>query len=636
MSFSFAVSTREVLEQLVQDPRFRALTTIGLVAPLEVGLILGAFGVFGISSYLFLVDKLPLPGMLLLNSLAVYASFTPLHDATHRTLSANRRLNDLLGSISCLLLLPGITTRIYRYLHLEHHRYAGEPGKDPDEPFVSSRGLGVPLTLAGLDVLWTRWYVSHWHSRPVGERREFVLSISFYVLFHLGWLLSPYALEFILVWVLPQRLGLFYVAWFFARIQHPENVFWEEAPFQTTVRVITTPFAERMLLGQANHHVHHLAPSLPWYRYSKAWELGKNLLLEQNIPTRTLFSPAITIRLPEREAPRWLTARVARVADVAADIRSFELVPAAPDAKSDAWPTFSAGAHIDLRLPGEGNDMIRQYSLCNSTAEHNRYLIAVKHEPAGRGGSHFLYTHIASGEQLEIGVPRNNFPLRRGHTGYVLIAGGIGLTPLLAMGYELYRNECSFELHLFAKNREALAFHDSLADLPFAANVVTHFSELALGEGAADLSVASSDPASALTPYSEGRVLYLCGPTGFMARVIGEAESLDWPMESIFTETFVSPQSRLEQNSPFEVLLARTGQVLQVGAQDSLLDVLNANGCAVICSCTQGICGSCLTPVLEGVPDHRDALLSRAERDENKQMTVCVSRARSERLVLDL
>lgn len=601
--------------------------------------------VFGCSSYLFVNDELGWFWMTLLNSLAIYASFTPLHDATHRTVSSNRKLNDFLGTVSCLLLLPGITTRIYRYLHLEHHRYAGDSEKDPDEPFVSARGVNVVFTLAGLDLLWTRWYLMRWQTRPVTERVEFVASISFYVVIHIVGFASPYAMEFLLVWVVPQRLALFYVSWFFARIQHPENVRWEKSPFQTTVQVVTNGFAKVMLLGQANHHVHHFAPSLPWYRYAKAWELGKDRLLDQNIPTRTLFFPSVDFQLPEVENSARLEARVKTVTDVANDVRCFELVPKEPEGGINAWPAFSAGAHIDLDLASLRPDYVgfwfRQYSLCNSPAEKNRYVIAVKRETDGRGGSALIHSRLAVGDCLNISKPRNNFSLRPSDGRLLLIAGGIGLTPLLSMAHDLHERRVPFELHLCSSTPEALAFHESLPQLPFANSIKTHYSNTAVRDAAFEQATSRSasrafDPRAVLGGYSKGAALYLCGPTGFMAWIMRQASELDWPDDAIYSENFVSSQTDVAANSAFEVELARSGKVLYVGADESLLDVLNANDCAVICSCTQGICGSCMTPVLEGEPLHRDALMTQAERATNTQMTVCVSRAVSDRLVLDL
>ena len=621
MSFSFSTSTKEVLEQVVREPRFRELTQLPILAPMEIGLGLAAFGLFAAGTWLYLTDAIPFLLMLLINSFAVYASFTPLHDATHRTVSRNRRVNDAIGTICCLLLLPGITTRIYRYLHLEHRRYTGHPVKDPDEPFVSSPPWAIPFVLAGLDVLWIRWYLGRWSSRPLSERIEFCCCVAFYVGFHLAFLLSPYALEFLLCFVIPQRFGLFYVAWFFAHIQHPEGVEWEKAPFQTTVRVKTNPLARWLMLGQAKHCIHHLAPSLPYYRYHHAWNLGRHLFENNNIPTRTLWRPSKDLVLPQAAEPEWLEARVAEVLQVGKDIRAYELVPS--DAQS--WPPFTAGSHIDVEMRA---GLVRQYSLCNPPGKEQRYRIAVKRDANGRGGSNFMHDEIRPGAQISIGKPRNNFPLDEGFDEYLLIAGGIGVTPLLAMAHRLHEAKKTFTLHICARNKQSLAFREELSALPFYDSIECYFDD---GEHAARF-----DTKTAISRYTGNQALYVCGPGGFMNKVLSAARDNAWPADHLFSEAFVPVDATDTENTPFEVKIASSGEVLTVGADESLIDVLHNNGYTVMCSCTQGICGSCITPVLEGVPDHRDAIMTDKQRAANTQMTVCVSRAKSASLVLDL
>ena len=621
MGFAFSTSTREVLEQVVRDPRFRPLTTIPLIAPLEIGLIVLAFGLFALGTFGFLHGALPWPAMVLINAFAVYVSFTPLHDATHRSLSSNRVLNDVLGTISCLLLIPGITTGSYRYLHLEHHRHTGSPTRDPDDIMVTAPFWQLPFILGGIDVVWIRWYVARWGQRPKRERRVFAGSVAFYVLLHVVWLSSPYWREFLLCWLIPQHLGMFGVAFLFAHIQHPAHVTWEEAPFQTTVRLLVPAWLRVLLLGQAKHCVHHFAPSLPFYRYHEAWQIGRHLFEAQGIPTRTIFTQPRDLVLPARgESATWLDARVTAMAPVGEDIMALDLVPDRPQ----VWPDFAPGAHIDVEIaPG----LVRQYSLCNQPDERDRYRIAVKREAEGRGGSRRLHDEIAIGRPLRVSAPRNHFPLSSSHTRHVLIAGGIGLTPLLAMAHALKHDDQPFVLHVFARALSRVPFH---ADLQrwFGDEVQIHLDQGDGGNRARAAAIAGA--------WTSGAALYVCGPTGFMANVIEGARRLGWPDKSIFSETFIPRASTKTENRPFEVELARSKRVLTVAADENLLDVLHANDIAVICACTQGICGSCLTPVLDGVPEHRDSVLSDAERDLNRQMTVCVSRAVSQRLVLDL
>ena len=550
----------------------------------------------------------------------MYVAFTPLHDATHRTVSSNRKLNDLLGTISTLTLLPGVTTQIYRYLHLEHHRFSGDKARDPDEPFVSWKWPWCVLVLAGLDLLWTIWYLRHWNSRPVSERIEFVIGLAIYGGVHAVFLLSPYWAEFLLVYVLPQRMAFFLITYFFARIQHPEDLHWETAPFQATAQIRSNLLQRIVMLSQTDHHIHHLAPSLPFYRYWRGVEAGQHLFERQNIPERGFFAPADRIVLPSYGV-NWLDAEVTAMRDVATDIREFELKPAA----GGVFPAFEAGGHIDVRIDDR---RARQYSMLNAPAEQDRYVIAVKREAEGRGGSRHLHDTVAVGQTLQISAPRNNFPLNPAATDTVLVGAGIGLTPILSMAHELTARGARFEVHLLARDKAALPYADEIDSWPFKDHVTVHLDN---ADG-----TPSFDPSTVIGPLAEGRELYICGPSGLMAWVESVLGNQGWPGQAMVSETFLAPKADVAENTRFEVKLARSGRVLTIEADEYLLDVLNANNCAVICSCTQGICGSCITPVLGGEPEHRDAVLTDEERAANDKMCVCVGRAKSERLILDL
>ncbi|MCG8416407.1 MAG: fatty acid desaturase [Proteobacteria bacterium] len=622
MAFTFSASTREVLEQVVREPRFRELTTIPLIAPMQIGLIALAYSAFFASTYSYLQGSLNIFVMLTINGVAIYIAFTPLHDATHRTVSRSRAVNDLLGTIACFALLPGITTRIYRYLHLEHHRFSGDRRKDPDEPFVSTHPLLLPFVLAAPDVLWGVWYLRHWSSRPVSERVEFALGSAFYLGLHTVFLSSPYAWQFFICWMIPQRIGVTLVTYFFAHIQHPKDVLWEEAPFQATVYIRCKRLVRYMMLSQTEHCIHHLLPSVPFYRYHKAWQAGKHLFEAQHIPVRTLFGPINELVLPSDEKEQRLSVTVSRISPVAHGIKAFEL-RALPGA--GPLPAFAPGAHIDVEVPGGA---MRQYSLCNASTDSDRYLIAVKKENNGRGGSRAMHEHVVEGQRLSISKPRNNFPLNLSARSYLLIGGGIGLTPILSMAHTLHQSGKPFAVHLCARSRAVLPFSDTLAELPFADRVSVHLDD---GDEAQMF-----EPSRVLGPYRRGRELYMCGPAGFMTWVIGAGRAHGWPDTSLFSETFAQREWKHAENRAFEVELARSGTVLHVGEHDYLIDVLNRAGAGVPCSCTQGICGSCITPVVSGDIDHRDAILSDAERRQGDKMCVCVGRAKSGRLVLDI
>jgi len=620
MSFSFSTETREILEQVVREPRFRAITTIPLIAPVPIALIFFVYFAFFASCALYLQGLVPLALSMLVNGMLIYAAFTPLHDAVHRSVSSHRVLNDLLGTISCFILLPGITTTVYRYLHLEHHRYSGDPNKDPDDPFVASTGLRLALTLMAPDVLWSAWYLRHWASRPVAERLNFSLGIATYLGWHAIWLTSPFALEFFLLWMIPQRIGATLVTYFFARIQHPEGFLWEESPFQCTVHIPSSSLVHVLMLGQTEHHIHHLMPSVPFYRYHQAFNASRRLFDQQNIPTRSLFRPAQNIQSVHKNAERQQTT-ITKVWDTAENVRAFELE--ATSGRSLA--AFEPGSHVDVHI---GDGLVRQYSLCGSPQATTCYQLACKREPDGRGGSIALFERLLVGETLEISLPRNNFPLSDDAQTYTLVAAGIGVTPILSMAYELHNRGKIFDLHIRAKSRTHLPFADSLENMPFTNNITLHLSD--------DTEKPTFSPASDLGKWQAEREVYVCGPDEFMTWFTADLTASNWPDSAIFSETFVPRKLDTQPSRAFEVVMAKSNKVLTVAADEYLIDVLNANGAGIPCSCTQGICGSCITSVIGGEPLHRDAILSDAERSENTKMCVCVGRAKSGQLVLDV
>jgi len=299
---------------------------------------------------------------------------------------------------------------------------------------------------------------------------------------------------------------------------------------------------------------------------------------------------------------------------------SFRLVAA----DGGALPRFTPGSHIDVHISG---GLVRQYSLCNDPADRSHYLIGVLREPHSSGGSTTLHDHTREGDVLTIGPPRNKFHLEEHAPHSLLLAGGIGITPLLSMAHHLNRLGSEFDLHYCARSRERAAFHDLLLACGFAERVHVHFDD---GPKLQQL-----DLVALLSSYQAQRHLYVCGPGGFMEAVISTAGRC-WPSDAIHREYFVHPPKPLQDGEKsFLVKLTSTGAVLRVPSDKTIADVLIANGVGVPLSCEQGVCGTCLTKVLEGRPDHRDCFLTDAERQANNQMTLCCSRALSDVLVID-
>jgi len=315
-----------------------------------------------------------------------------------------------------------------------------------------------------------------------------------------------------------------------------------------------------------------------------------------------------------------MKVRIERIVDEALDIRSFRLV------RSDGQPldSYEPGAHVDLTGP---TGVTRQYSLCSPPEDRRAYLVAVKKEAQSRGGSLALHEQVEEGMELEMGAPRNLFRLDPTATEHVLFAAGIGVTPLLSMAYRLAESGQPYRLHYFARSPEYAAFSKLLAS-DFAANVQFHY-----GVEPADMDAALTD---SLNQAGSTAHVYTCGPAPFMNKVV-EVAARTRCDDLIHLEHFqADPAANVGPSGSFEVELASSGVVLHVPADSSLVDVLQAHGCDIDTECREGICGTCIVEVLDGVPEHRDNCLSNKEKAGNKQICACVSRALSARLVLDL
>lgn len=316
-----------------------------------------------------------------------------------------------------------------------------------------------------------------------------------------------------------------------------------------------------------------------------------------------------------------LQVRVTKKQNEAEGIHSYELTAA----DGSPLPRFSAGAHIDVHI---GNGLVRQYSICNAPQERHRYQIAVLKDPNSRGGSLAMHAQVTEGQLLDISEPRNLFPIAEEGKRHLLFAGGIGITPILAMAHELWQRGTDFELHYCFRSRQSAAFVEQLLDSPFAHKVWLHDDS-----GSAEQKL---DAAALLSAPEPGTHLYVCGPGGFIAHIIETAQACDWPEQRVHREFFAPSAREHETDRPFEIELASTGQVFHIPAGRSAFEVLDEAGIAIESSCEQGVCGSCITRVLQGIPEHRDQFMTSAEQARNDQFTPCCSRALSPRLVLDL
>jgi vanillate O-demethylase ferredoxin subunit len=302
----------------------------------------------------------------------------------------------------------------------------------------------------------------------------------------------------------------------------------------------------------------------------------------------------------------------------APDIHAFELVAAS----GAPLPSFSAGAHVDLDLPGR---LRRSYSLYGG--DSCSWHIAVKRESAGQGASAWLHGTARVGQVLKAHGPVNDFVLDEAAPASVLVAGGIGITPILAMAERLAAQDRPWRLHYVAREPRAMAFRERLQALAAASGGELHL-HFSTDGGRPDLhAIAAAAPA--------GAHLYACGPTSMLGDFAVAVAAAGIEPARCHVERFGATLAPAVDGG-FVVELARDGRVLPVPRGRSVLDVLLDHGVDVAYSCMQGICGSCRVGVKAGVPEHRDDCLSEEERSSNAAMTVCCSGARSERLVLDL
>jgi ferredoxin-NADP reductase len=289
-------------------------------------------------------------------------------------------------------------------------------------------------------------------------------------------------------------------------------------------------------------------------------------------------------------------------------------------------PPFTAGTHIDLHL---ANGLVRSYSLCNSQDEQHRYVVAINRDLQSRGGSSFIHATLKSGDRITISPPRNNFPLVEDAHHVVFIAGGIGITPIFSMIQRLEKLGRSWELHYSARLRQMCAFKERLEALEQQKPGRVHFNfDQEPGGKLTDIkAVISTVPADAH--------LYCCGPNPMLQAFEAAANELGRPRGQVHVEYFTAKEEAAVAGG-FTVVLARSKKSFEILPGKTILDTLIENDVDVPSSCKEGICGTCETPVLEGIPDHRDSVLSPEDQATNRTMMICCSGSKTAKLVLDL
>ncbi len=350
-------------------------------------------------------------------------------------------------------------------------------------------------------------------------------------------------------------------------------------------------------------------------KFREAFESENMVLAEQSgegfdSPTSVgrNFDSVVAVEVEAEVSKRW---------EVASGVVGMELRPVEGE-----FSTFQPGAHLDLHLP---NGLTRQYSVINGPGEQGYFQIGIKLEEESRGGSLFLHQEVQEGDRLRISGPHNNFGLRRDVPRTVLLAGGIGVTPLVAMAQSLHRSDLDFSLDYFVQSKEHVAFEERLDGLGAHLQIHTGLSP--------DETIQIVK--EKLGAYDYLSQVYCCGPPPMISAIREQASILGWPPETVHYEYFEN-QTVLNDESIFQVHLARSGLTLDVESGRTILEVLRENGISLPSSCEQGACGTCEVAVLDGVPFHQDVYLNEAEHESGNRIMTCVSRSHSEQLVLDI
>jgi phthalate 4,5-dioxygenase reductase subunit len=314
--------------------------------------------------------------------------------------------------------------------------------------------------------------------------------------------------------------------------------------------------------------------------------------------------------------PPTMPLRVTRNDKIADGIHLLEF----RDPGGRSLPEFSAGAHIGIRVP---NGLLRKYSLCNDPAERDRYQVAVKRESNGRGGSCSLIDDTKAGDELDVIAPVNDFGLPPRAQDFLFIAGGIGVTPFMAMIREIMAQGKRFRLFYCSRSPETTAFRDELGAPEFKDSVIIHYDQ-------GDVS-RSLDLRPILVERKNREHLYCCGPRPLMEAV--RAMTDHWSPTAVHFEAFSEAETHKADDKLFKVRLARSGAVIEVPTDKTILEVLRERGLDVPSSCETGTCGTCRTKMLAGEADHRDLVLAEHERKDT--IMICVSRARTDEITID-
>jgi len=576
------------------SPAVPSVSPRDLVAPPiavpTLALAAGALGAFVSLAWLGATGRLPVPLVVALQGVAAFAAFTPMHDASHRSVARSAPLNELVGWAMALVLTAPFSA--FRYLHLEHHRNTNDPVRDPDMWSGAGSAWSRLFRFATQDMAYYVFYARQGKSRPRGEVAGAVLGLvlTYGPMVALG--VAGYGREALLFWAVPARLGIMLLAFSFDWLpHHPHVVLGRTDPFRAT-SVIEHRFLTPLLLSQNYHLVHHLFPGVPFYDYGRVWWSRRDELVSRGALVRRIGRSTEDATPKGSHDAHALT--VSRVVDEARGTKSFEL--AVPEA---LWPVFrhDAGQFTTVEVEVAGEVLRRSYSFSRPSAGGGSVRITVKRIPGGRVSA-FLHENVREGDVVHVSTPRGRFVLRESSEArhgrpIVCFAAGSGITPVRAIAEEaLAATERPVRLFASSRDRASVVFEAELRELEarFGARftLTIHVDD--------EHGLPTAEALESTLGGGEPDV-YVCGPAPFQAVVDAMLDARSVPSARRFSERFAaSPRAGERPRGCAGTLHVKAGKrvhLVTVHEGDTLLEASRRAGLRLAASCEEGYCGSC-------------------------------------------
>ena len=613
-----------------------------------VGILTGALALFATGAWAALGEHLPPAATIPMNAIAIFAMFTVLHDASHYSISSHRWVNGVFGRVAMLFVSPLLSFPAFGFIHIEHHRHTNDDENDPDHFASHGPWWQLPVRFALMDFPYVVFYVRHLKRRPKAELIETAALIALTVAVIAAAVATGNFLLLAIVYLIPARIAMFALAWWFDWLPHHglDQTQSENRYRATRNRVGMEWLFTPLMLSQNYHLVHHLHPSIPFYRYVKTWRRNEEAYLERDAAISTAFGKSLDpeefrewkrlnskllkvlpVRMPSgSSAPHAVFHRmpVASVDSITDD--STLVTFAVPEELREEF-RFEPGQHVTVRTDLGGEGVRRNYSIC-APATRAMLRIAVKQIPGG-AFSTFVCEQLEAGDVLELMTPTGRFctplhPLNNKH--YVAIVVGSGITPILSMLQTTLEIETESRFTLIYGNRtkETTMFRDELDEL-----------ESRYADRLEILHVLSRDPSHA--PDLSGRIderkllgwlgntlapesvdeWFLCGPIELVSTARDTLVEHRVEPERIHLELFHGYEQNGEKPAPAHAQAAQVTftlsgreEAVELNPGDSILEAaLKARPDAPY-ACMGGACGTCRAKLVDGTVemDHNFAL----------------------------